>query len=67
MDFCKPFDMVNYNYLWEALHKQGMDKKVLTYIYSNAIAYIRLDQKGAEFKLEKGVKQGDPFSPIYVS
>ncbi len=56
-------DMVNYNNLWEALHQQRVGKRVmriLANVYSNTLAYVRLDQNGTEFKLEKGVKQGDP-------
>ncbi len=66
VDFCKAFDMVNHNYLWEALHQQGVEQKViriLANIYSNAIAYVRLDQNGTEFKLGKEIKQEDALCP----
>ena len=66
IDFEKAFDIVNLEYLWNALARQGIPQKFIKIIqemYTGTEAYIRLDKKGPKFKLERGVKQGDPLSP----
>ena len=50
----------------EALKKIGMEHKyirILRKIYLKSNAEVRTEKVGTTFKLEKGVKQGDPISP----
>jgi hypothetical protein len=66
VDFYKAFDSVDLQYLWSALKRQGINSKMIRIIkemYRNARGYVKLDKKGPEFNLEKGVKQGDPLAP----
>ncbi len=66
IDYNKAFDMVNHDYLWGALKKQGVEIKIIEVIktlYEQTTAYIKLDKKGREFKIGRGVRQGDPLSP----
>ncbi len=65
IDFMKVFDMIYHNKVWGALTKDGIPKeivKILANQYKNSKAYIKLDTKGEEFHIGRGVKQGDPLS-----
>lgn len=51
----------------QALINQGIPisyVKVIKKIYENIQAKIVTDVEGEYFKIEKGVKQGDPLSPL---
>lgn len=37
--------------------------EVLRNMYQSSKAYVKLDSEGEEFRVQKGVKQGDPLSP----
>ncbi len=66
VDFRKAFDTVDHTFLWEALRNQGINWKyikVIKIMYEQAEAYVKMDQKGDNFKVERGVRQGDPLSP----
>lgn len=66
IDFSKAFDSISHNFLWKALSSQGVSKKVISILrelYKDATAYVKTDTKGKQFKIEKGVRQGDPLSP----
>ncbi|KAG7311162.1 hypothetical protein JYU34_002159 [Plutella xylostella] len=67
IDFTKAFDSINQNYLLRALQNQGIDAgyvKILEKVYSKSMASINLETEGPTFPLRKGVKQGDPISPL---
>ncbi|KAI5718070.1 hypothetical protein M8J77_015738 [Diaphorina citri] len=66
IDFNKAFDMVEHKSLMNALHQQGVPKPyidILEKIYDSSIGKIRLEKVGPPFRLERGVRQGDPISP----
>ena len=66
VDYNKTFDSLYHEKIWEALRNQGIPGnaiKILEQIYKNSLARIRLDREGSEFKVERGVRQEDPFSP----
>ena len=67
IDYNKAFDSLYYDKIWETLAKQGIHMEiinVLEKIYASCTAQIRLDTKGRLFNIRRGVRQGDPFSPI---
>ena len=66
---------MEHDYLILALEEQKVDKKIIKIIektYKDASAYIKTERKGEPFKIERGIKQGDPllsnlFNAIYWS
>lgn len=66
IDYSKAFDSVEHLPILTSLQRQGVATKylrILAKIYSNSTAKISLDKEGEPFKLERGVRQGDPLSP----
>jgi hypothetical protein len=68
VDFEKAFDSVELNALWRSMQSQGVHPqliRLLQNIYSQAKNIIRLnvDQR-VEVKIQRGVRQGDPISPM---
>jgi hypothetical protein len=66
VDYSKAFDSVEHPFLWVALKEQGMPLKlirILKKIYENSRARIKMETYSRWFKIERGIKQGDPFSP----
>jgi hypothetical protein len=66
VDFTKAFDSVEHPYLLESLKDQGVPHKmlrILKKIYENSRARIKMEEYSRWFKVGRGIKQGDPFSP----
>ncbi|GBP23084.1 Craniofacial development protein 2 [Eumeta japonica] len=63
----KAFDSVTHLSIWESLKEQGVADiyiKVIKSIYKNNTGRIKLESLGPLFHIERGVRQGDPLSPI---
>ncbi|GBP01096.1 LINE-1 retrotransposable element ORF2 protein [Eumeta japonica] len=67
IDYQKAFDSVTHDSIWQSLKELEVDEvyiKVIRNIYSNSIGRIKLETLGPSFPIERGVRQGDPLSPI---
>ncbi len=65
IDFNKALDSEQHWAVWEALNKHGVSEDivgVLNKMYEKTTAYVRLVNDREIFVMEKGVKQGNPFS-----
>nr|GEU42376.1 RNA-directed DNA polymerase, eukaryota, reverse transcriptase zinc-binding domain protein [Tanacetum cinerariifolium] len=69
VDFEKAFDLVRWDFLDEVLHKFGFGDKWRSWIQgclSSAMGSILVNgSPTSEFKFFKGLKQGDPLSPLF--
>lgn len=66
IDFYKAFDTIEHIKIWTALSKQGVSHKIISILaelYKNNTAKIKTEIEGKTFKIERGVRQGDPISP----
>lgn len=66
VDYNKAFDSIKHEVIWNSLWQQGVSAKyirIIRNIYSNSYAKLRLEKTGEEFRIKKGVRQGDPLSP----
>lgn len=67
IDYQKAFDSVSHNSIWESLAEQGVEEvyiKTIQSIYKNNKGRIKLETIGPCFPIKRGVRQGDPLSPI---
>ena len=67
IDFKKAFDSVEHSVIWTALEVFGVPPSYITLlknIYDNSTASIITEKTGRKFNIRRGVKQGDPISPI---
>ena len=67
VDFEKAFDTVEHTPLWNALSELGVEQPyidLLKIIYSEQAATVSAGAESRAFSLERGVKQGDPISPL---
>ena len=65
VDFRKPFDSIDHEYLIQALEEQGVEMKITNIIrnlYKETTAYVKLYKNGEPFRVERGVRQVDPLS-----
>ena len=67
IDYTKAFDSLNHNFLLSALQKQCIPPpyiQIIQEMYLNLQARIITDTTGEYFQIQKGIRQGDPLSPI---
>ena len=67
IDFKKAFDSLKQVFLYKSLKHQNIPTDIidlLKSLYANNTARIIMDRPGPYFKIQRGVKQGDPLSPI---
>ena len=67
IDFRKAFDSIIHRIMWKALENQGVPKPYIETIkdmYKDLKARIKTEIEGDYFEIKKGVKQGDPLTPI---
>lgn len=68
LDFEKAFDHINHEYLWATLFAMQLDPMVIILLQglvTNAQANVHVNGLFTQsFPLERGVKQGDPVSPL---
>lgn len=67
IDYTKAFDLIDHQFLMNALEKQGVEEtyiKIIDDMYSDLKARVIMDIEGPYFNIEKGVRQGDPLSSI---
>jgi hypothetical protein len=68
IDFEKAYDKVNWHFLYYMMEKKGFGSKwcdwVMRIVRGGKVAIKTNDILGPYFTTHKGVRQGDPFSPL---
>ena len=68
IDFEKAYDKVNWNFLLQSFRMKGFSSKwiewIKSFISGGSVAVNINDEVGPYFQTKKGVRQGDPLSPI---
>lgn len=66
VDYQKAFDTVEWEAVWSALRRRGIDEDLvlmLKKIYQLAINKVDVNGREVDVTIERGVRQGDPISP----
>lgn len=70
LDFEKVYDKINWEFLLECLRQMGFDKKWCEWIklvMTSGTLNVKVNNTCSKyFKSGKGVRQGDPLSPLFV-
>ena len=68
IDFEKAYDKVRWNFLFQTLRLKGFSHKLIEWIKSfisgGSVAINVNNEVGPYFQTKKGLRQGDPLSPI---
>ncbi|GJR12182.1 putative RNA-directed DNA polymerase, eukaryota, reverse transcriptase zinc-binding domain protein, partial [Tanacetum coccineum] len=68
VDFEKAFDSVNWNFLISIMRQMGFGEKwrnwIASCLSSSSISVLINGSPSKEFKMERGLRQGDPLSPF---
>lgn len=67
VDYSKAFDSLRHIFMLDALKNQGVPliyQRIVADMYTNLEARILTEKTGEYFCITKGVKQGDPLSPL---
>jgi hypothetical protein len=67
IDFRRAFDSINHQSLWTSLLAQGVPNayvRFLLKLYDGQSGQVQTDCRSKSFRIERGVRQGDPISPI---
>ena len=68
IDFEKAYDKVRWNFLIQTLRLKGFSHKwiewIKSFISGGSVAINVNDEVGPYFQTKKGLRQGDPLSPI---
>ena len=67
VDFRKAFDCLSHDALWTSLQEQGVPTvlfNTLQNIYPGQSCRVQGDMPSNRFEIERGVRQGDPISPV---
>eukprot|EP00973_Karenia_brevis_P068061 9468811-Karenia_brevis.AAC.1 len=67
VDYQKAFDTVKHDAIWAALRNQEVPESYITLLrklYSDSTGQVCTSKSSRTFRIQKGVKQGDPFSPL---
>ena len=66
----KAFDTIEQSYIFKSMLSQGINPNYISLIqeiYTNSEAKIILEENGLYFPINRGVKQGDPWSPALIN
>ena len=70
VDFRKAFDTVSHQKLYQMLREHGVPEIYVNFyekFYGNQEGCVQLDVLSKKFGFKRGVKQGDPISPIFFN